>query len=140
MRMACRRAHGFSIVETLVALSLMAVVTAALLPGIALAARLQRDSAVETEAAVIAAARLEQVKAGVAADVIGMGGRLDASVEGWCAMVDREGAPAARGAFDSRWQVAPATAPAGVLVVVVRVVPLADPRGAITLATAVTHE
>lgn len=135
-----RGAHGFSIIENLVALSLMAVVTAALLPGIALAARLQRDSAIETEAAVIAAARLEHVKAGVAAGVIGTGGALDAPMEGWHVMVDREGEPAERGAFDSRWQVTPATAPAGVLIVLVRAVPLADVRGAVTLSTAVAHE
>ncbi len=132
-------AHGFSIIETVVALGLVAGVSAALLPALALAARLQRESAIETEAAVIAAGRIEYLTADVAAGLTGPGGALDTPREGWHALVDREGndAPAASAVFDCRWHVAAAPAPAGLLIVSVRVVPIGAGGGAVTISVAV---
>jgi prepilin-type N-terminal cleavage/methylation domain-containing protein len=128
-------ARGFSLVEALVALALVATASAALLPAVAIAARLQRDSAIETEASLIASATMESVKAGVAARRIGPGGSIDAALDGWHTRVDREGAPGAAAVFECRWRVAPAAAPSGLLILVVRVVP---PGGAaVTLAAAV---
>ncbi|HUF22971.1 MAG TPA: hypothetical protein VMN81_02495 [Vicinamibacterales bacterium] len=133
------RAPGFSLVEALVALALVAGVSAALLPALAGAARLQRDSAIETEAAVIAASRLESLKADVAAGRIGAGGALDAAHDGWHARIDRDGniATAGTAAYECRWRVALAAAPAGALMLSVRVVPAVGARLAVTISTAV---
>lgn len=133
------RASGFSLIEALVALALVAGVSATLPPALAVAARLQRDSAIETEAAVIAASRLESLKADVAAGRIGGGGSLDAAQDGWHARVDRDGSivTAGRAAYECRWRVAPAPAPAGAWLVSVRVVPAVGVRLAVTISTAV---
>lgn len=137
--MTTPHAPGFSLVETLVALALVAGVSAALPPGLALAARLQRESAIETEAAVIAARFLERLKADVAAGRIGAGGALDAAQEGWHAGIGRGGDIVAAGAgvYDCRWRVAAAPAPAGAWIVSVRVVPVAAAGLAVTISTAV---
>lgn len=133
------RASGFSLIETLVALALVAGVSASLLPAIAGAARLQRDSAIETEAAVIAASRLESLKADVAAGRIGAGGTLDTAQDGWQARIDRGGnvVTAGAAAYECRWRVASSPASAGAWMVSVRVVPAVDARLAVTVSTAV---
>ena len=139
--MRAARNHGFSIVESLVALAMVAVVSAALLPAVALAGRLQRESAVETEAVTIASATLERVKAqmpGVAAT----GGSLEARAAGWYALVNREGAEAGAedSAYECRWHVSRLAVPATVVVLSVRVIPLAADLPPVTIATAVRDE
>jgi prepilin-type N-terminal cleavage/methylation domain-containing protein len=123
-----RDTSGFSLVETLVALALIATVSAALLPAIALAARLHRDSAIETEAAVIAAAHLARLAASVAASETGVGGSLDTPVDGWRADVGASGSEVDSDAavFEVRSQVS--TMPGGtrMLLIAVRVVPRAQ--------------
>jgi len=113
------RAHGFSIVETLVALALTASVSAVLLPAVAAAARLQGAAAIESEAALIAAGRIALLKREIA------GGLIEPR-EG------REGA----GAFDCRWWVEPSIVP-GVLIVRVRVVSQAGDAAPVGVSTAV---
>ena len=120
--------RGFSLVETLVALALIATVSAAVLPAIVLASRLQADSAIETEAAAILASRLETLKADVAAGVLDGGGAIDTRVDGWHALMP---------AFECRWQISPLAAPGGARIIAVRVLPLAKPSAAITIATVV---
>lgn len=133
------RASGFSLIEALVALALVAGVSATVPPALAVAARLQRDSAVETEAAVMAASRLESLKADVAAGRISAGGSLDAAHDGWHAGIDRDGnlVAAGRAVYECRWRVTPAPAPAGAWMVSVRVMPAVDARLAVTISTAV---
>jgi type II secretory pathway pseudopilin PulG len=133
------RCTGCSLIETLVALALVATSSAVLLPALAAAARLQRESALETLAVSIAAARLESLAADVAAGRMDAGGDVDAAVEGWHETVDRSGMPggARTAGFETRWQVAPAPAPAGVLIVIVRVLPLAARAHAVTFSLAV---
>ena len=133
--------RGFSIIELLVALAMMAVVSAALLPAIALAARLQRESAIETESATIAAAALERVKARMPA-VSAPGGSLDGRVAGWHVLVNREGVEVseAGAAYECRWRIARLDAPAGVVVLSVRVLPLGVAHQALTIATVVRDE
>jgi prepilin-type N-terminal cleavage/methylation domain-containing protein len=140
MRIYCSR--GFSLVETLTALALIASVSAALLPALVLASRLHRDSAIETEAAIIAAARLEDLAAALAAGGLAAGGRLDIADAGWHNVVDRAGAPVARAqaSYEVRWAVTPLGGSSRVHVLAVRVVPLANPFAAITLTTAVGDE
>ena len=140
MRIHCSR--GFSLVETLTALALIASVSAALLPGLAVAARLHRDSGTETEATIIGAGRLEDLAAAVSTGALGTGGRLDIALAGWNQLVDRAGAPVdpARASYETRWAVAPLGTPGGVHVLAVRVVPIANPFAAVTLTTAVGHE
>ncbi|MEX2270059.1 MAG: hypothetical protein WD690_01220 [Vicinamibacterales bacterium] len=142
-------ARGFSLIETLIALGLTASVSAALLPALAAAARLHRDSAIETEKTIVAAARMEWLAAAVADGTVGIGGRLDDApggvqgsppgTDGWHAFVDRAGMPveAGRASFESRWQVAALTAAPGVYVLAVRVIPTAAPAAAITLTLVV---
>lgn len=134
--------RGFSLVETLVALALTASVSAALLPALAIASRLHRESAIETEAAVIGEARLELLASDAANGTIGAGGRLDARAEGWHACVDRSGAVVEEHAasFELRWQIVSLVAPAGVTAVSVRVIPVASRGVSITLATVVADE
>src|SRR5688500_17671013 len=126
----------------LIALALVAGVTAVLLPAVALSARLQRASAIETEASVIAASRLEYLKADIAGGLIGSGGAIDARLEGWHALVDRQGAPSpeAAAAFECRWRVSAAASPAGVFILTVRVLPLADSSAPVTVSVAVFDE
>jgi hypothetical protein len=130
------------LVETLAALAVIASVTAALLPALALTSRLHRDSAIETEASVIGAGRLEVLAAAVSTGVLGAGGRVDMAQAGWSQPVDRAGAPVAlaQASYESRWQVVLLGSPGAVHVVSVRVVPLANPSAAITLSTAVGDE
>jgi len=113
------RAHGFSIVESLVALALMASVSAALLPAVAAAARLQRAAAIESEAALLAAGRLAVLKREIADGLI----------------ATREGTGVS-GAFDLRWWVEASAVP-GILLVRVRVVPRAGHAPAVIVSTAV---
>lgn len=131
--------RGFSLIETLVALALIASVSAALLPAIALASRLHRDSAIETEAAVIAAAHLARLASRVASADVSMGGSLDGAEEGWRALVDVTGtaAEAQRAVFEVRWQVASVPASPGVVLLAVRVLPMANRAAAITLTAVV---
>lgn len=124
--------RGFSLVEALVALALVTGVSAAILPAIALSARLQRESAIETNAAVLAASRLESLKRDVAAGAIGTGGSLESAIEGWSAPVEP--------AFECRWQVTDLAAPQGARLIAVRVVPLAGNMAPLTIATVVPHE
>src|SRR5687768_440089 len=137
MRIHCSR--GFSLVETLTALALIASVSAALLPALALASRLHRDSAIETEAAIIGANRLEHLGAALAAGALAAGGRLDIADPGWNDAVDRAGAPVARAhaSYEVRWAVAPLGGSSSVYVLAVRVVPIANPVAAIRLTSAV---
>jgi len=123
---------GFSLIETLVALALVVCVSAALLPGVVLASRLQRDSAIETEGAAIAASCLEWVKAGVGSGAIGEGGSIDTAVEGW----HERPSPS----FECRWKTSGLAAPAGLRLLAVRVVPLADPGLAITVTGVVADD
>ena len=119
---------------------MIAVATAGALPAIVLAGRLQRDSAVATEAAFIAGARLELLKAGVAGGTVATGGSLDASLDGWHAALDRAGAEviAASAVYDCRWRLAESAAP-GVLIAAVRV-SWRGGAGSLTLSTAVHDE
>lgn len=133
--------HGFSIVESLVALALMATVSAALLPAVALAARLQRESALETEGVTIAASTLERLRGQMAPAALS-GGDLDTRAAGWHAFVDREGAVSGgtNAAYECRWQITRLDAPSNVAVLQVRVIPLAAANLPITLSTAVRDE
>lgn len=124
--------RGFSLVEALVALALVTGVSAAILPAIVLSARLQRESALETDAAVLAAGRLERLERDVAAGAIGTGGSLESAVEGWSARVES--------AFECRWQVMALAVPQGVRLIAVRVVPLAGNMAPLTIATVVPDE
>lgn len=135
------RDSGFSLVEALVALALMATVSAALLPAIALASRLHRDSAMQTDAAIIGAAHLARLAGAVAASSIGPGGSLDGPVDGWRDAVDATGAPApaSSAAFEVRSQVSAIPGGAGVMLVAVRVLPLARRDSAVTFASVVPH-
>lgn len=119
MRIRC---DGFSLIEALVALALTASVSAALLPALALASRLHRDGAIETEAAVLAASRLSRLAGDVSAGLVGAGGGIDAA----------SGAP-----FEVECQVVPAEGAPGAYLLSVRVVPLAARGAAVTLTLVV---
>ena len=112
-----------------------------MLPAIALAGRLQRDSAVTSESVMIAAARLERLKADVAEGRTAPGGSLDAAVDGWYVLLDRSGAavPDARAVYECRARVTPAVSP-GVVIAAVRVSLRGQTDVAITLSTAVHDE
>ena len=137
--MRMHRDSGFSLVEALVALALIATVSAALLPAVALASRLHRESAMQTDAALIGAAHLARLAEAVAASSIGPGGSLDGPAAGWREAVDATGAPApANGAaFEVRSQVSGIPGGAGVMLAAVRVLPLADRDSAVTFAIVV---
>ena len=122
------------------AAALIASATAAMLPALAQAARLQRDSDLQTAAVLMGAARMERVESAVAAG-LEPGGSVDAPVDGWHAWLDRDGRAVqeADAAFACRWAVSPSAA-SGVLIAAVRVEPRAAPHAAITLSTAVRHE
>ncbi len=119
----------------------MAVATAAVLPAMVLAGRLQRDSAIATEAAFIAGARIELLKGRVADGATALGGSLDAGIDGWQAYLDRAGAEvvAARAMYECRWRLAESASP-GVLIAAVRVSWRGQAGGAVTLSTAVHDE
>ena len=119
---------------------MIAVATAAVMPAIVLAGRLQRDSAIATEAALIAGARLELLKTRLM-DGVPAGGSLDAPVDGWHTYLDRAGGevPVARAVYECRSQVAASVSP-GVLIAAVRVSWIGQERAAITLSTAVHDE
>ena len=137
MRIQCER--GSSLIETLVALALTATVSAALLPALVLASRLHRDSAIETDAALIASARMERLAADVAAGAVATGGDLGMALAGWHELLDGGGVPTdpARGLYETRWRVASVLSPAGVYLLSVRVIPLASRAAALTLTLAV---
>ena len=123
--MRAARDHGFSIIESLVALAMVAVVSAAL----------------QTEAVTIASATLERLRAqmpGVAAP----GGSLETRTGGWYALVNREGVEAGADdtAYECRWRVSRLAVPATVVVLSVRVIPLAADIPPVTIATAVRDE
>jgi hypothetical protein len=122
------------------AAAVIASATAAMLPAIAQASRLQRDSDLQTAAVRMGAARLERLEGDITAG-LGAGGSLEAPVNGWHDWLDREGraVPAAEAAFACRWAASPSSA-AGVLIAAVRVEPRAAPYAAITLSTAVRRE
>ena len=119
---------------------MIAVASAGVLPAIVLAGRLQRDSAVATEAAIIASARLERLKAAAAAGQ-GPGGSLDVETGGWYVLVDRAGEEVAaeRAVYECRLRLLPAASPS-VLVAAVRVSLRGQPEAALTLSTAVHDE
>ena len=123
--MACASNRGASIVELLVALAMMVTVSAALLPAVALASRLQRDSAVETEAALIAAARLEALKAAPA-----RGEGRD--------FFDRDGSMTTedRAVYECRWRIDTAPGAPGALLIVARAAAVGE-RGEVVMATVV---
>lgn len=135
--MRIRGTSGVSLVEALIALALMATVSAALLPGIAIAARLHRDSAIQTDAAVIGGAHLARLAA--APSGISQGGGLDDAVEGWRAYVDATGAEVDAGAamFEVRSQVSTVAGGGRLRLLAVRVVPLASRDAALTLTVVV---
>src|SRR5688500_3246885 len=137
MRIHCSR--GFSLVETLTALALIAGVSAAPLPALALASRLHRDSALPTQAAIIGANRLEPLGAALAAGAPAAGGPRASADPGRNDAVERPGAPSARAhaSYEVRWAVAPLGGSSSVYVLAVRVVPIANPVAAITLTSAV---
>lgn len=112
-----------------------------MLPAIALAGRLQRDSAVTTESVMIAAARLERLKADVAGGRTAPGGSLDAAVDGWYVLLDRSGAvvPDARAVYECRARVVSSASP-GVVIAAVRVSLRGQAEVGTTLSTAVHDE
>lgn len=127
-------AAGFSLVETLAALSLIVLTGASLLPAIVAAGRLQRDSARETAAVRIATSRIESL---LATGGVGIpGGSLDEPLAGFSVATDSAGAPAAaqRAEYECRWRVTHGA----FIIVAVRVV--ARGGGDITLSTAVPRE
>lgn len=126
-------ASGFSLAETLVALTLIAVTSAAMLPAVVAAGRLQRDSAIETGAVRIAASRIERL---LSTGIGAAGGSLDAPLQGFSLTADGAGAPVAadRAEYDCRWRVTRA------LVVIVAVRCLGRGGGDVTLSTAVPRE
>lgn len=128
-------ARGVSLIETLVALSLIALVSAALLPAVAAAGRLYRESARESEAVRIAASRLDVLAR--SADAGAAGGSLTETQAGWSVFVDRAGAPvpAARAIYECRWRVTAGR----LLVAAVRVVPVGG-GDEVVLSTAVWRE
>lgn len=128
-------ARGVSLAETLVALSLIAVVSAALLPAVASAGRLYADSARESEAVRIAALRLEALVESAAAGVAG--GSLAETQDGWSALVDRSGASTSpeRAVYECRWRVS-AGSP---IVAAVSVAPVGGGPD-VTVSTAVSRE
>lgn len=125
---------GFSLAETLVALTLIAVTSAAMLPAIAAAARLQRDSARETDGVRIAASRIERL---LATAPVAAGGSLDESLPGFSLTTDRAGAAVSpeSAEYDCRWRVTRGS----VVIVAVRVAARGG-GGDVTLATAVARE
>ena len=131
--MSSCRTSGFSLAETLVALSLIAVTSAAMLPAIAAAGRLQRDSERETAGVRIAASQIETL---IATRRLSPGGSLDASLDGFFATVDGTGAvvPAGYAEYECRWRVSQGA----VVLIAVRVV--ARGGGEVTLSTAVPRE
>jgi hypothetical protein len=123
-----RRESGLTVIEMLVGLAVFTTVSAAMLPAIALAARLQRDSGIEMEAAIVASRRLETVKIALE----------DGPVASGSAFVDRTGdaAPEDRAVFECRWLVETAPGAPGVSRIAVQV----SARGgsvAVTLSTVV---
>lgn len=112
---------------------MVATVSGALLPAVAIAARLQRESATETEAAVIASTHLERLKAAIEAGG-GAGGAIDSAVEGWSAFLTRGGATSDEGAapFECRWQIAQGVP--GVWIIRVRVLSRAGPEVDVSIA------
>ena len=119
---------------------MIAVASAGVLPAIVLAGRLQRDSAVATEAAIIASSRLERLKADAAA---GMppGGSLDVATGGWYVPLDRAGEDVAAdlAVYECRLRLMPA-ASSSVLIAAVRVSPRGQSNVTVTLSTAVHDE
>ncbi|MDQ3070501.1 MAG: hypothetical protein M3R55_12335 [Acidobacteriota bacterium] len=140
MRLSCP--SGSSLLETLVALALVTSVGAALLPALAMAARLQRESDLETGATLAGSRQIAQIAREIEAAGRGTGGALDIPRSGWQQFVDRDGAPAPveDAVFDCRWLVTRSEEPAGLLIVHVRVVPLADRGRALTFTTGVPNE
>ena len=136
---ALHSADGFSLAESLLAVALIAGASAAMLPAMAQAARLHRDSDLQTSAILAAAARLERLKTAAAAG-LPEGGSIDTAIAGWHAWVDADGrlVESARGVFECRWTLS--TAAHGVLVAAVRVEPRAAPHAVVTLSTAVRRE
>ena len=138
-RAASSSARGLSIVEALIAVALVASATAALLPVLAQAARLHRESDLQTRAALIAASRLERLT--IAAGGLAHGGELVTPREGWHAWLDGEGHVVDRAAasFLCVWRVVP-VATVAADIVTVRVTPLGFEASAVTLSTAVRRE
>jgi len=130
--------RGLSLVEALLSVALVASATAALLPALMQAARLHRDSDLQTSAAMMAAARLERL---ALATGLAPGGSLDTPLPGWHAWLDREGRAVDREAasFLCTWRVTGSDV-AGADILTVRVLPLGSGDAAITLSTAVHHE
>lgn len=119
---------GLSVIEVLVATAILATVSAALLPAIALAARLQRESAIEVEAALIATRRLETVKAEIAAGVAVAGAEF----------LDRRGVavPSAAAAYECTWSIEAVPVQPGLSRIAVRVAGIGD-RAAVVITTVV---
>ena len=119
---------GVSVIELLVATAIIATVSAALLPAIALAARLQRESAIEVEASLIAARRLEMLKAEIAAGLAAAGPEF----------LDRSGAavPIGVAAYECTWSIEAAPGPPGLSRIAVRVAGLGD-ETAVVITTVV---
>lgn len=108
-----RRESGLTVIEMLVALAVFTTVSAAILPAIALAARLQRDSGIEMEAAIVASRRLETLKVELE----------DGPVASGSALVDRGGdvVPGDRAVFECRWFVDTAPGAPGAVRIAVQV-------------------
>lgn len=138
-RDAALSSRGLSLVEALLAVALVASATAALLPVLAQAARLHRESDLQTRAAMLASSRLERLV--LAAGGLAYGGAVDAELEGWHAWLDREGRLVGQDAatFLCTWRLAPAAMP-GAGILTMRVAPVGAEDSAVTLSTAVRRE
>lgn len=119
---------GFSLIEAVVAVALLATAVVALAGLFGVATRSNLDARSTTYATVLAAQKLEQLRA----TGVGRGGRLDADVAGWVDYLDPDArvvgggsTPPASAAYVRRWSSralpAPLASPGGRVVVQVMV-------------------
>jgi prepilin-type N-terminal cleavage/methylation domain-containing protein len=125
--MPARHAGGFTLIETLVAVSLLAVGIGGLAQVLLAGHRAQRVAATTTMAALLAVERLEELRS---RPMPTLGGSIDQDVAGFVDRFDARGrllvgaAGEEQAALMRRWSVqAFAAAPAATLLVQVRVVP-----------------
>ena len=116
--------RGFTLAEVLVAMVLLAGTLSALAALIVLAVRVAAGAHEQTTTAVLAAQKIEELRAALAGTVPAAGGSLGTSLPGYGDWLDNTGQPAlapASAVYVRRWMVGPAPAAPGVGVIQVLV-------------------
>jgi type II secretory pathway pseudopilin PulG len=118
-----REERGFTLVEVLVAMLLLAGTLSALASLIVLAVRVAAGAREQTMTAVLAAQKIEELRSTLAGTVPTSGGSLDTSLPGYGDWLDGTGqsAASATAVYVRRWAVGPLPAASDVAVVQVLV-------------------